>query len=79
MRRTLAHIHALCLEKTTVGKVHLDTARLLLELTRMAHRHGDPETKEWATRTTLVYAQIKADILREECEEALAELARIAE
>ncbi len=71
--------NAVAMAETTVGKTHIDTARLLLDLTRMAHRHGDVEAKEWAKRTTLVYTQIKDDELRNEREEAFAELARIAE
>lgn len=69
---------ALALAEKTVGKTHIDTARIMLEYARMAHRHGDPEAADWAKRTTLVYAQIKADVLLEEREEAFAELTRIA-
>ena len=45
----------------------------------MAHRHGDIDANEWAKRTTLVYAQIKDEVLRNEREEALAELEQTVE
>lgn len=66
---------AVALAEKTVGKMHFETARLMLDRTRTAHRHGDPEAVALAKETIDLLVLFKAKEWREE---ALVELTRIA-
>lgn len=65
------------LAQKNVGKKHIDTARLLLDSARMAHLRQDPDAIDIARRALGIYAALSD--MKEEREDALAELSRIAE